>query len=195
MEGNVYCLPPFTRAHHTQLPFAYILQGRTIFRMTDYDSLHRQCRTLESLFDTKLTSYSRLATTITRHQDDVEAGGSVERWKDLEAEVDELLQKVCMNMLSHLEGNLNYYVIYQLGELNDQLSKLSSDPDTPPSQSMLRAIQRHREVYQDYSRELKRTKVRLHILFPRMTSSRNRTSVDECTTCTRPSEPPHRCPK
>lgn len=63
--------------------------------MSEYDSLHRQCRTLESLFDTKLTSYARLASTITRSQDDVEAGGSVERWRDLEAEVDELLQKVC----------------------------------------------------------------------------------------------------
>ena len=63
--------------------------------MSEYDSLHRQCRTLESLFDAKLTSYSRLAGTITRNQDDVEAGGSAERWKDLEVEVDELLQKVC----------------------------------------------------------------------------------------------------
>lgn len=63
--------------------------------MSEYDSLHRQCRTLESLFDTKLTSYSRLASTITRGQDDLEAGGSAERWRDLEAEVDELLQKVC----------------------------------------------------------------------------------------------------
>lgn len=62
--------------------------------MSTYDSLHRQCRTLESLFDTKLTSYSRLASTITRSQEDLEATGSSERWKDLEAEVDELLQKV-----------------------------------------------------------------------------------------------------
>ncbi|KAI0348302.1 V-snare-domain-containing protein [Trametopsis cervina] len=106
--------------------------------MTEYDSLHRQCRTLESLFDAKLTSYSRLASTITRNQEDIEASGSAERWRDLEAEVEELLQK--------------------LGELNDQMSKLSNDPDTPPSQSMLRAIQRHREVYQDYSKELRRTK-------------------------------------
>lgn len=112
VEGNVYCLPPFTRAHHTQLPFAYILQRRTLFRMTDYDSLHRQCRTLESLFDTKLTSYSRLATTITRHQDDVEAGGSVERWKDLEAEVDELLQKVCMAISYRSAGGLNCHICY-----------------------------------------------------------------------------------
>ncbi|KZT72890.1 V-snare-domain-containing protein [Daedalea quercina L-15889] len=106
--------------------------------MATYDSLHRQCRTLESLFDTKLTSYSRLASTISRNQDDLEAGGSAERWRDLEAEVDELLEK--------------------LREINDQLSKLAEDTDNPPSQSMLRAIQRHREVYQDYARELRRTK-------------------------------------
>lgn len=62
--------------------------------MSDYDSLHRQCRTIESLFDAKLTSYSRLASSITRNQDDIEAGGATERWKDLEAEVDELLLKV-----------------------------------------------------------------------------------------------------
>jgi Golgi SNAP receptor complex protein 1 len=61
--------------------------------MATYDSLHKQCRTLESLFDTKLTSYSRLASTISRSQDDVESGGSMERWKDLELEVDDLLEK------------------------------------------------------------------------------------------------------
>ena len=69
--------------------------------MATYDSLHRQCRTLESLFDTKLTSYSRLASTITRNQDDLEAGGSSERWRDMEAEVDELLEKVrCIVLVS-----------------------------------------------------------------------------------------------
>ena len=62
--------------------------------MSTYDALHRQCRTLESLFDNKLTAYSRLASTITRNADDLEASGSGERWKDLEDEVDELLSKV-----------------------------------------------------------------------------------------------------
>lgn len=47
----------------------------------------------------------------------------------------------------------------QLGEANDQLSTLANDTENPPSQSMLRAIQRHRDVYQDYVRELRRTKV------------------------------------
>ncbi|KAI0319428.1 v-SNARE protein [Amylostereum chailletii] len=107
--------------------------------MATYDSLHRQARTLESLFDTKLTAYSRLASTISRSgSEDVEAGGSSARWKDMEVEVEELLEK--------------------LGETNDQLSGLSGDTQNPPSQSMLRAIQRHRDVYQDYSRELRRTK-------------------------------------
>ncbi|KAH9920233.1 V-snare-domain-containing protein [Epithele typhae] len=106
--------------------------------MATYDSLHRQCRTLEALFDTKLTAYARLASSITRNHDDLEASGSTERWKDLEMEVDELLEK--------------------LQEINDELSTLSNDTENPPSQSMLRAIQRHREVYLDYARELRRTK-------------------------------------
>jgi len=106
--------------------------------MADYESLHRQCRTLESLFDGKLTSYSRLASTITRNQDDVEAGGARERWKDVEGEVEDLLEK--------------------LRETNDELLALSNNADIPPSQSMSRAIQRHREVYQDYAKELRRTK-------------------------------------
>lgn len=69
--------------------------------MSTYDSLHRQCRTLESLFDSKLTSYSRLASTITRPGvEDVEASGASERWKDLEVEVEELFYKVCGRDLS-----------------------------------------------------------------------------------------------
>jgi len=106
--------------------------------MATYDSLHRQCRTLESLFDAKLTSYSRLASTISNTNTDIEASGSAERWEDLQNEIDDLLEK--------------------LKETNDELQRLSQDPDHAPSQSMLRAIQRHRDVYQDYERELRRTK-------------------------------------
>ncbi len=62
--------------------------------MATYDSLRRQCRTLESLLDSKLTSYSRLAANIGR-EDDVETSGSSDRWIDLEAELDGLLEKVC----------------------------------------------------------------------------------------------------
>ena len=61
--------------------------------MATYDSLHRQCRTLESLFDSKLTSYARLAASISRAgtNDDLEAGQS---WREAESEVEDLLEKV-----------------------------------------------------------------------------------------------------
>ncbi|KAI0275131.1 V-snare-domain-containing protein [Gloeopeniophorella convolvens] len=105
--------------------------------MATYDSLHRQCRTLESLFDAKLTSYSRLAASVSRAgtDNDLEAGPS---WREAESEVDELLEK--------------------LGETNAALDAVAHDTSNPPSQSMLRAIQRHRDVYQDYGREFRRTK-------------------------------------
>ncbi|KAJ4472600.1 v-SNARE protein [Lentinula edodes] len=103
--------------------------------MSSYEQLHRQCRTLENLFDTKLTSYSQLVSTISRPSEDVEAEGSRARWKDLEMEAEELLEKA--------------------KETNEQLAALDSEILSP---SMLRAIQRHRELFQDNSRELKRTK-------------------------------------
>ena len=67
--------------------------------MSNYDQLHRQCRTLENLFDAKLTTYSQLVASISRTggpgaNDDVEATGSGERWRDLEAELDDLANKV-----------------------------------------------------------------------------------------------------
>lgn len=74
--------------------------------MATYDSLHRQCRTLESLFDAKLTSYSRLASTISRNDTDVEASGSAERWKDLQNEIEDLLENVGSFTLSALCGKV-----------------------------------------------------------------------------------------
>lgn len=65
--------------------------------MATYDSLHRQCRTLESLFDSKLTTYARMGSSISRN-DDVEALGSSERWQDVEHELDDLLEKVGATM-------------------------------------------------------------------------------------------------
>ena len=88
-------LPPLVQILNflASTPADYVFPSRSL-TMATYDSLHRQCRTLEALFDTKLTAYARLASSITRNQDDLESGGSSERWKDLESEVDELLEKV-----------------------------------------------------------------------------------------------------
>jgi len=105
--------------------------------MSTYDQLHRQCRTLENLFYSKLTSYSQLVSTISRHSDDVEASGSSERWMDMEHELDDLLEK--------------------LEETNEQLAALANEPDAV-SASMLRTINHHAEIFQDNARELRRTK-------------------------------------
>lgn len=106
--------------------------------MSNYDQLHRQCRTLENQFDSKLTSYSQLVSTLVRERKgDLEATGSMDRWKDLERELEELLEK--------------------LEEANEQLSKLADNPELL-SPAMLRTIQRHREVCQDNARELRRTR-------------------------------------
>ncbi|TFK19985.1 V-snare-domain-containing protein [Coprinopsis marcescibilis] len=111
--------------------------------MSNYDQLHRQCRTLENLFDAKLTSYAQLAANLSRPQD-VEATGATERWKDLEVELEDLASK--------------------LEEVNEQLSEVASKPELLSS-SMLRAIQRHRELHQDNMREFRRTKSNVKTAF------------------------------
>ncbi|EFI28688.1 hypothetical protein CC1G_13714 [Coprinopsis cinerea okayama7 len=111
--------------------------------MSNYDQLHRQCRTLENLFDAKLTSYSQLASNLSRPQD-VEARGATERCKDLEVELDDLSTK--------------------LQEINDELGELAAKPELL-SASMLRTIQRHRELHQDNVRELRRTKANVKAAF------------------------------
>ncbi|KIJ54343.1 hypothetical protein M422DRAFT_153822 [Sphaerobolus stellatus SS14] len=103
-----------------------------------YDSLRRQARTLEFLLDSKLAAYSRLVATFTKDAGDLESSGSAERWQDLEAEVEDLLEK--------------------LNEINDGMAALLNDSDTPPSQGMQHTIQRHREVLRDNTRDFERTK-------------------------------------
>jgi len=56
----------------------------------------------------------------------------------------------------------------QLEEINEQLSSLASNPELM-SASMLRAIQRHRELQLDNLRELKRTKTNVKHAFDQAT--------------------------
>jgi Golgi SNAP receptor complex protein 1 len=74
--------------------------------MATYDRFHRQCRTLENLFDSKLTTYAQLAVTIAQPSQDVEATGSSGRWKDLELELEDLLSKV-WNTLQLISNSLS----------------------------------------------------------------------------------------
>lgn len=71
--------------------------------MTTFETLRRQSRTLESLVDTKLNAYSRLATSIANPSNardvDLEAGvTSEDRWSDKEEEIEGLLEKARTNV-------------------------------------------------------------------------------------------------
>ncbi|KAF8580143.1 V-snare-domain-containing protein [Ramaria rubella] len=112
-----------------------------------YDSLRRQARTLEFLLDSKLTAYSRIVSAITKDGNDIESTGAVERWQDLEAEVEDLLEK--------------------LNEINEGMSSLSNDIDSPPSQAMQHTVQRHRDVLRDYTRDFARTKANVRTAMDR----------------------------
>jgi golgi SNAP receptor complex member 1 len=66
--------------------------------MATYDSLRRQARTLESVLDAKMAAYSRLGTGLGEHDaSDLEVGAH-DRWSDLEAEVEGLIEKVRVNL-------------------------------------------------------------------------------------------------
>lgn len=113
---------------------------------TTWDSRRRKARALESQVDSKLTSYSSLASAITRGEsaggsssNDLESGdgfSSRSDHKDLEAEIER-----------------------SLGQLNDAISALAAcldDPELPPTTVQLHAVQRHREVALDFERDFRR---------------------------------------
>ncbi|KAG8995158.1 hypothetical protein FRB94_009375 [Tulasnella sp. JGI-2019a] len=104
-----------------------------------YDSLRKQSRTLEGLVETKLSTYAKLASSVTRTAPDLEAGtADSQRFRDLGNDLEELLEK--------------------LRDTNDQMSTLVNDQANPPTSTMLHALQRQRDVMQDYNREFARTK-------------------------------------
>lgn len=55
--------------------------------MTSYEVLRRQARTLESVLDAKMTSYSRMGMAVGDNWEE-------DRWTNLEAEVEGLFEKV-----------------------------------------------------------------------------------------------------
>lgn len=75
--------------------------------MASYDALHRQCRTLESLFDTKLTAYARLAASASVSSSQIPSGDielgegpGIRTEAEAEDELEELLEKVRLGALA-----------------------------------------------------------------------------------------------
>ncbi|CCA67747.1 related to SNARE protein of Golgi compartment [Serendipita indica DSM 11827] len=115
--------------------------------MATYESFRRQARTLESVLDSKMATYSRLGTSLGAHDMSDLESGSNDRWSDLEAEIEGLFEK--------------------LTETVEEMAALLNNPSSPPTQSMLHTVQRHRDVLQDYKTDYRRTKTNLQHAFDR----------------------------
>ncbi|EJU02644.1 V-snare-domain-containing protein [Dacryopinax primogenitus] len=104
--------------------------------MATYDSLRRSLRTLESTLDAKLTTYSKLASSIPSSSSGAyeEAGTGT---TELEEDISSLLDR--------------------LRDQNDHLSRILSTPSAPSGPSVSHAVQRHRDVLQDFVRDFRRT--------------------------------------
>ncbi|KZT54132.1 28 kda golgi snare protein [Calocera cornea HHB12733] len=115
--------------------------------MATYDSLRRQLRTLESSLDAKLTTYSKLASSIPRQAAAAGAGpgpggSAYEPGRGSARGGTEELEEEIGGMVDRVRG----------------LSRILSTPSAPSGPSVAHAVQRHREVLQDYTRDFRRTK-------------------------------------
>lgn len=121
----------------------------------NWESARRHARALETALDSKLTTYSRVASAIasghptnsssspsssspvggasgSRDRQDEDEGG----YRLIEEEVEELIGK--------------------LEQANDDMTVLINSPSQPPSASMQHGAQRHRDNLEDYKREFYR---------------------------------------
>jgi hypothetical protein len=57
-----------------------------------------------------------------------------------------------------LKADVEAFPDEQLKETVEEMAALLNDPENPPTQSMLHAVQRHRDVLEDYKMDFKRTK-------------------------------------
>jgi len=65
----------------------------------------------------------------------------------------------------------------QLKETVEEMAALLNDPENPPTQSMLHAVQRHRDVLEDYKVDFKRTKACVCLLWNSYTPDGRETAL------------------
>lgn len=118
-----------------------------------WDVLRRNTRNLESTIDARLTAYSSLASKIARSADsnnafadhttlDMTGNGSSSHDQaehvELETELDSLINELSNSV--------------------DALTAKLDDPAVPPTSAQLHAVQRHRELLFDFTRDFRRSK-------------------------------------
>ena len=120
-------------------------------QLRSFETIRRSVKSLEAQLDGHLTRYSSVASQIARGFDSdplTAYGGSngkareqdagQEQWKTLETTIEKAL--------AELQGSLS------------SLTAILDDPELPPSNLQLHAVQRHREVLYDFERDYRRSK-------------------------------------
>ena len=133
-----------------------------------WDVLRRKTRNLESTIDARLTSYSQLASKIARSADatissasasgggiyadhttlDMDGSGAASSSRPNAAEGNEHTE-----LENELDGLIN-----ELSDAVDALTAKLDDPSVPPTSAQLHAVQRHREVLFDFTRDFRRSR-------------------------------------
>lgn len=138
-----------------------------------WDVLRRTTRNLESTIDARLTTYSQLASKLARSADgptassasssngagiyadhttlDMDGSGSGTSTSFSKRNQQELNEHV------ELEAELDA-LINQLSDAVDALTAKLDDPAVPPTSAQLHAVQRHREVLFDFTRDFRRSR-------------------------------------
>lgn len=127
-----------------------------------WDVLRRKTRNLESTIDARLTSYSSLASKIARSADgsSTAAGGIYADHTALDMDGGGASSSTSAgrnNEHIELEAELET-LINELSEAVDALTAKLDDPAVPPTSAQLHAVQRHREVLFDFTRDFRRSK-------------------------------------
>lgn len=126
-----------------------------------WDVLRRKTRNLESTIDARLTSYSSLASNIARSADAPSTSSSNpyadHTTLDMDGSSPSSSSKPDLNEHTELESELDT-LISQLSSSVDALTSKLDDPSTPPTTAQLHAVQRHREILFDYTRDFRRSK-------------------------------------
>ncbi|SPO24375.1 related to SNARE protein of Golgi compartment [Ustilago trichophora] len=134
-----------------------------------WDVLRRKTRNLESTIDARLTTYSSLASKIVRSADGPHpsssnsfsgSGGIYADHTTLDMDnggTPSSLNSTKSSEHVELENELDD-LINQLSDAVDALTAKLDDPAIPPTSAQLHAVQRHREVLFDFTRDFRRSK-------------------------------------
>lgn len=119
---------------------------------SSWDALRRKTRQLETTIDARLTTYSSLASQIARTADPSAGVYADHTTLDMDG-TSRTHDSERVELETELDG-----LIGQLSEAVDALTAKLDDPETPPSAAQLHAVQRHREVLFDFTRDFRRSR-------------------------------------